>query len=306
MPHFILDNLYIPAPYPSIMSARTEIEDFLANYSPESSIDVRVLDLLQSTFDPSPVLTCVIDLLISKSINKENLEKIRKQQKLPEFRLARAFSSVDSNIYASEKQNIKKQNINEGREKCVDEGRDKCVDEVYRRKTVVIEENTKRLRDNDEDFIPGINLFEESAEADAPVIKEQEPSPVENKEATLEMRYLFPKLQCKLCGLRYTEEQVEEFGAHIEEHRRKTRLLGEKLDLKRAYFHHGEEIKVPIKLHLNIEDGAEKVVWNKSRPTCKFCKKQIKRRWRDEDESWILEDGIILNDDEVAHKDCVL
>lgn len=117
--------------------------------------------------------------------------------------------------------------------------------------------------------------------------------------------YLFPELQCKLCGLRYPRERTEEFGAHIEDHRRKARALNDKMVLRREFFT-SKELKATVKLNLNANDLVEAIAWNKESPNCSVCGRPIKKIWKDEVESWVLDNGTRVNEDEYAHRECVL
>jgi len=130
------------------------------------------------------------------------------------------------------------------------------------------------------------------------------PEPKSRLEAERDPYYLFPVLQCKLCGLRFPKEHAETFGLHIEDHRRFTHALGEKTMLRREFFHTKTQARIE-KLDLVIEGGAEDVVWEEECPSCIVCGKLIKKRWNDELENWVLDDGTKINEKEVAHRKCV-
>ncbi|ELA41319.1 uncharacterized protein VICG_01692, partial [Vittaforma corneae ATCC 50505] len=115
--------------------------------------------------------------------------------------------------------------------------------------------------------------------------------------------YLFPILQCKLCGLRFPTEHSQSFGQHIEDHRRFTQAIGEKTVLRREFFNTKDQMKVE-KLELEVEGLAEDVVWEKESPNCVICGRIIKKKWNDTLESWVLEDGTKINEQEVAHRKC--
>lgn len=117
--------------------------------------------------------------------------------------------------------------------------------------------------------------------------------------------YLFPPLQCKLCGLRFASSLTSAFGIHIEDHRRKTRALGDKIVLRREFFNSRIQ-KVPVRLNLSLNGGAEAVVWNKECPQCIVCGSVIRKAWRDDVEDWVLDGGTRVNDREFAHRECVL
>lgn len=115
--------------------------------------------------------------------------------------------------------------------------------------------------------------------------------------------YLFPILQCKLCGLRFPDSS-EVFTQHIEDHRRFTNALGEKVVLRREFFT-PKILNKTEKLDLNFEGDTEDVIWEKESPFCSVCGKIIKKKWEDQIENWILEDGVRINDKEVSHRKCV-
>lgn len=117
--------------------------------------------------------------------------------------------------------------------------------------------------------------------------------------------YLYPVLQCKLCGLRFFKDSTDEFGLHIEDHRRKTKALGERIVLRREFFNLKPKIKIE-KLDLAFEGDTEFLVWTKEPPTCVVCKKIIKKIWAEDLENWILDSGAEINEKEVAHKKCIV
>lgn len=116
--------------------------------------------------------------------------------------------------------------------------------------------------------------------------------------------YLFPSLQCKLCGLRFGSSFSSEFGLHIDDHRRFTNAIGEKVILRREFFS-SKKVNRIEKLELTLEGDIEAVVWENESPICSICGKIIKKIWDDKIENWVLEQGTRINDREVAHKKCV-
>ncbi len=117
--------------------------------------------------------------------------------------------------------------------------------------------------------------------------------------------YLYSPLQCKLCGLRYNSKSTEEFGVHIEDHRRRNRALDDKMVLRREFFTQNAP-KTIIKLNLIHEDEVELLRWNKEIPICIICNDPIKKNWRDDIEEWVLEDGVKINEEECSHRKCLL
>lgn len=116
--------------------------------------------------------------------------------------------------------------------------------------------------------------------------------------------YLFPVLQCKLCGLRFNSDHSAEFGLHIDDHRRFTNALGEKVVLRREFFS-SKSINKIEKLDLTLEGQSEAIIWGKESPCCFICGKIIKKVWDDKIENWVLDEGTRINEKEVAHKKCV-
>lgn len=116
--------------------------------------------------------------------------------------------------------------------------------------------------------------------------------------------YLFPILQCKLCGLRFPTEHSQSFGQHIEDHRRFTQAISEKPILRREFFTTKDQVKAE-KLELEVEGSAEDIVWEKESPNCAVCGIAIRKKWNDALENWVLDDGTKINDQEVAHRKCV-
>lgn len=119
-----------------------------------------------------------------------------------------------------------------------------------------------------------------------------------------DLSYLYMPLQCKLCGLRYREDMTEEFGVHIEDHRRKTKALGDKAILRREYFNMADDRGE--KIDLKVIGGSEPLIWEKDAPVCIICEKIIKKSWNDDVENWTLDDGAKINAKDVAHKMCVI
>lgn len=116
--------------------------------------------------------------------------------------------------------------------------------------------------------------------------------------------YLFLPLQCKLCGLRYREDMTEEFGTHIEDHRRKNRALDDRAVVRREFFT-SKKAKAAVRLTLpQIESRTEHIPWSREEPVCAVCSEAIRKAWSDELDEWILDGGIRASDEEFIHKTC--
>ncbi|AFM99258.1 hypothetical protein EHEL_101660 [Encephalitozoon hellem ATCC 50504] len=124
---------------------------------------------------------------------------------------------------------------------------------------------------------------------------------------------LYPPSQCKLCGLRYedTPEGDEQMGIHIDEHRRKARVLGEKDCISREFFPTLEAWTKnieKIKLRLEVEK-VEKIAHSGGPAFCDVCRNRIEVEWDDQEDRWILRDAVSLEKGgrtSFCHRKCVL
>ncbi|WUR04597.1 cleavage and polyadenylation factor subunit (PCF11) [Vairimorpha necatrix] len=134
------------------------------------------------------------------------------------------------------------------------------------------------------------------------------PPPKENvKTDDLMYNILFEKVQCKLCGLRYKENDPS-YDVHIEDHMRKTRALDEKSTLSREYFSTFDGwIKNMEKITLNLKiDKIEKVIYSGGTCLCKICGHKIETVWDEEEDEFVLSTGVKLDEEEYCHKSCVI
>lgn len=123
---------------------------------------------------------------------------------------------------------------------------------------------------------------------------------------------LYAPHQCKLCGLRFedTAEGNEAMGVHIEEHRRKARVLGERDCISREFFQTLDAWTKNIekvKLNLKVEK-VEKIVHSGGPASCDVCHDRIEVEWDDEEDNWILKDGVSLEkggETSFCHRRCV-
>lgn len=117
---------------------------------------------------------------------------------------------------------------------------------------------------------------------------------------------LFEKIQCKLCGLRYKEND-HLYDIHIEDHMRKNRALDEKSTLSREYFStYDNWIKSMEKITLNLKiDKIEKIIHTGDTVYCKICGAKIETIWDEEEDEFVLNECVQLDEEEFAHKICV-
>ncbi|ADM12484.1 uncharacterized protein Eint_101590 [Encephalitozoon intestinalis ATCC 50506] len=144
--------------------------------------------------------------------------------------------------------------------------------------------------------------------------KEQESDILNNEYLKTEMdpSILYYPNQCKLCGLRYkdTPEGDEQMGVHIDEHRRKARVLGEKDCISREFFPTLEAWTKnieKIKLRLEVEK-VEKIVHSGGPALCDVCRSRIEVEWDDQEDRWILKDAVSLEKGgrtSFCHRKCV-
>ncbi|KAK1347421.1 hypothetical protein CWI37_2346p0010 [Hamiltosporidium tvaerminnensis] len=156
---------------------------------------------------------------------------------------------------------------------------------------------------------------------------------------------LFKPLQCKICGLRFGSEEEDKniFGLHLEEHSRKNRAMSDRECVSREYYCGVEGWCTSIsKLHLsslmgsvignmggsmggsissNITSNMDsnytgnyigniaKVRCDGRAPLCCVCGCRIEVVWDDEEDEWVLKDGVgVVKEGEYnyCHRECVM
>lgn len=115
--------------------------------------------------------------------------------------------------------------------------------------------------------------------------------------------------QCKLCGLRFGSDD-EGMGVHIDEHRRRTRALGEKDCISREFFPTLDAWTRSIeKVKLNLKvDRVEKIVHSGGSAMCDVCHSKIDVEWDDDEDNWVLRDAVLLEkagETTFCHRRCV-
>ncbi|TBU15626.1 hypothetical protein CWI42_051600 [Ordospora colligata] len=130
---------------------------------------------------------------------------------------------------------------------------------------------------------------------------------------TVDPFILYLPNQCKLCGLRYENSKKgdEQMGMHIEEHRRKARVMGEKDCVSREFFPTLEAWTKnieKIKLKLEVEK-VEKIAHSGGAVFCGVCHSRIEVEWDDNEDTWMLKDAVPLEkagQTNFCHRKCVL
>lgn len=285
------------------MIPEQKITNFLENFNKNDKIHMRTYNMFRDAYNNPKYIEEMVSFLVKSGINRENLECLLQEEK-EESEKQTAFTG-SSGIYFDQ---------------------ETPTDLPEKRKEESISADIKKLKIEEPDSkeeIPG--LFFEEVGLDSPkeaeveednkniqndtvfyqyVLPDCKVKDIKDLSINKEPCYLFPVLQCKLCGLRFGKEHSERFGQHIEDHRRFTNALGEKTVLRREYFNSKPMSKIE-KLDLTVEGAVEEVVWEKNSPVCSVCKKIIKKKWDDKLENWVLDDGRMINEREVAHRKCV-
>ncbi|CAD25883.1 hypothetical protein [Encephalitozoon cuniculi GB-M1] len=158
------------------------------------------------------------------------------------------------------------------------------------------------------------NVLEDARSKNSWDRKEPEPEVLNDEYLRAEAcpSILYPPNQCKLCGLRYEDTSVgdEQMGIHIDEHRRKARVLGEKDCVSREFFPTLEAWTKnieKIKLKLEVEK-VEKIAYSGGPALCDVCRSKIEVEWDDHEDSWMLKDAISLEKagrTSFCHRKCV-
>lgn len=188
-----------------------------------------------------------------------------------------------------------------------------CVDAKCAPMNSVTDSNPKDKEASDKRI--GRNVFEEAKSKNSWDRKEHELGILNNEclKAGADPSVLYPPNQCKLCGLRYedTPEGDEQMGIHIDEHRRKARVLGEKDCISREFFPTLEAWTKnieKIKLRLEVEK-VEKIAHSGGPALCDVCRNKIEVEWDDQEDRWMLKDAISLEKGgrtSFCHRKCVL
>ena len=307
------------------MIPEQNIAKFLETFDKTNKIHLRTFQVIKDSFSDSKTLLDFVSSLRDSGVNTQNLSILLEST-------MEGDGEETSNVTFDNRNNIEErfQAYLKGDECSCSEN----LEENFPKRQRI--ESASSEPSNEEEFIPGLGF--EIEEDKIPVINQQVPQtvsklPILNKNPSnkdvckdtvfyqnilpetkiklsidlnqdADPSYLFPSLQCKLCGLRFGSGFSAEFGLHIDDHRRFTNALGEKVMLRREFFS-SKSVNRIEKLDLTLEGDVEAVVWEKESPNCSICGKVIKKIWDDKLENWVLEQGTRINEREVAHKKCV-
>lgn len=292
------------------MISETKLLKFLEICNSKDKTHVRLFKMYSKSLNKSDFIE-IVDNLINSNINSSNLEKLKSSifldskvnsinsSIIEKTSFGRAERFLDYfNLY--NKSNLSNLSFSPRKHK-ISIKDDEIKEDI---KNCYLKDNEIKKAKVSDFEIPGlgeseeINDFKDNTKLNNTVFLNN----VLDKKG--DMSYMYLPLQCKLCGLRYEENQTNEFGIHIEDHRRKTKALGDKAILRREFFHKAED--KGEKIDFILSGKSELLVWEKNAPTCKVCSKIIKKIWNDEVENWILEGGTKINEKEFAHKSCVI
>ncbi|KAF7684224.1 Pre-mRNA cleavage complex 2 protein Pcf11 [Astathelohania contejeani] len=118
----------------------------------------------------------------------------------------------------------------------------------------------------------------------------------------------FGILQCKICGLRFSEGEGDLLGTHVNDHSRRNRLAYEKNVLSREYYPFREYwIKCLDKIKLDESIPAEdnKIFCDES-VYCDKCENKMEMVWDDDAEKWVLINAVKLKEGSYCHRNCVI
>lgn len=299
------------------------ITHFLEKFNKNDKIHRRTYEmLLESTSDPSGIKE-ITQLLVDSGVNMENLKYLLdKLEDSNESTMANAVfedtmgirhNFASYNDFSNDETAIKRPKMLESSSEEAGFEIPGLAGELYQEDVgkegpmIINSENNHRIIQNDQlSRLPDNDQGNKRVLSDTVFYQSILPDlrSGQDKQKDRDPYYLFPVLQCKLCGLRFPKDYSESFGQHIEDHRRFTHALGEKTILRREFFSTKAQMRIE-KLDLEVEGTAEDVVWEEESPNCAVCGKIIKKRWNDELENWVLDDGTKINEQEVAHRKCV-
>lgn len=116
---------------------------------------------------------------------------------------------------------------------------------------------------------------------------------------------IFHSLQCRMCALRFSDKRVAAYQMHLEDHNRRRRSEESKDILSRTFFPNEDHwLSKKIELPVTKQD-TKKIIVSKKLIKCSMCGERMRVDWDDDDDGWVVMDGIKLGeDDEYVHRDC--
>ncbi|KAM0673254.1 mRNA 3' end processing factor [Gurleya vavrai] len=124
------------------------------------------------------------------------------------------------------------------------------------------------------------------------------------------INFLMFILQCNICGLRFNENSdgQSKLVKHVDEHSRQKRILENELNTGREYFSSFFDfINNIAKISIELPKEEEEIQKIKAEnANCFICKKRIEKKWCDDDDEWILDDCVMIEDKKYCHRNCVI
>ncbi|RVD92496.1 mRNA cleavage and polyadenylation factor I II subunit pfc 11 [Tubulinosema ratisbonensis] len=118
------------------------------------------------------------------------------------------------------------------------------------------------------------------------------------------IKILYKPIQCKICALRFDTHESEALSVHLQDHQRKIRSTEQQTTLSREYACKESEwlvskISLPNLVFSNVKVKSDKA------QECKICKEKIQLKFDDEEEAWVLHEGVKTEDGFFYHRKCI-
>ncbi|KAM0674646.1 mRNA 3' end processing factor [Gurleya vavrai] len=124
------------------------------------------------------------------------------------------------------------------------------------------------------------------------------------------INFLMFNLKCNICGLRFNENSdgQSKLVKHVDEHSRQKRILENELNTGREYFSSFFDfINNIAKISIELPKEEEEIQKIKAEnANCFICKRRIEKKWCDDDDEWILDDCVMIEDKKYCHRNCVI
>lgn len=299
------------------MPLNKTLQHFLETFEKQNPIQVRVMNMLLETLSISDDVSEMLTFLYREQINHDNLKMFlppRKPQNIQQASQSkwRGTSITEKAVreYELRRQSMPNKAASPGIKRAEPENEYESSKRFKKVKDYEEAGSSSRAQDEAYRSFYENNLKiadkRSSTQKDSVFFKSLYiPDSIREENLVIDPSCLFPPIQCKLCGLRYPKNMVSAFDLHTEEHRRKNNTLNEKATLRREFFVSASS-KQKYKLDLAIEGPVEQIPWAGDAPNCAICDMPIHKKWCDEVEAWVLDNGTVLNHDECVHRSCVL
>ncbi|KCZ79902.1 hypothetical protein H312_02704, partial [Anncaliia algerae PRA339] len=184
------------------------------------------------------------------------------------------------------------------------------------------EANKSFLNDTTAKVIPGLTLFTDEVKRETnenkpkekieveDKVKEKKDKKIKKKKKPIEIimkklqGILYKPIQCKICALRFDTNESELLSLHLQDHQRKLRSTEHHTSFSREYASKESEWLV-TKINLPSFSNTYTKVKSDKMQDCKMCKEKIQLKFDDEEEEWILNDGIKTEEGFFYHRKCV-